>query len=195
MSDQAMGYRVPYAFLFDLNNRFKGTFGQRVHTAGPMAMNDSFGRVLSERMDFFSNDKSVDRISKAKGDIEEVKKTMVSNIEKVLERSEKIEVLVDKTDDLHSQSQSFKRKGTKLKRKMWWKNAKLCCCIILIISIIIAVIAVAIMAYFGLIPWDIFGRKGHDSPSPPPSSVPPVVATSIPPASTAQNINGTMGFW
>jgi len=89
MTDQSFGYRIPYAFLFDLNNRFKGTFGQKVHTAGPMAMNDSFGRVLQERMEFFSNDKSVDKISKVKGDIDEVKKTMVSNIEKVLERSEK----------------------------------------------------------------------------------------------------------
>ena len=50
MTDQQMGYRVPYAFLFDLNNRFKGTYGQKVHTAGLNAMNDTFGRVLNERM-------------------------------------------------------------------------------------------------------------------------------------------------
>jgi len=201
MSDQAMGYRVPYSFLFDLNNRFKGTYGQKVQTAGPMAMNDSFGRVLTERMDFFSNDKSADKISKVKGDIDEVKKTMVTNIEKVLERSEKIEVLVDKTDELHTQSQSFRRKGTKLKQKMWWKNAKLCCCIIVIIAVIIAVLILTLMAYFGVFPWNIFGRKGPESNTTPPNhpteakhtadptslappqptSLPPQPATSAPP--------------
>jgi len=167
MTDQAIGYRVPYAFLFDLNNRFKGTYGQKVHTAGPMAMNDTFGRVLTERMDFFSNDKSADKISKVRGDIEDVKKTMVNNIDKVLERSEKIEILVDKTDDLHSQSQSFKRKGTKLKRKMWWKNTKLCCCIAFIITIILAVIIILLLSYFGVFSWlpNIFHKGGDDTPA------------------------------
>lgn len=169
MSDQAMGYRVPYAFLFDLNNRFKGTYGQKIHTAGPMAMNDSFGRVLTERMDFFSNDKGADKINKVKGDIDEVKKTMVTNIEKVLERGEKIEMLVNKTDDLHSQSQSFKRKGTKLKRKMWWKNTKLCLCIIIIIVLIITVLTLALLSYFGIFPWDIFGRRKGSTPEPAPA--------------------------
>jgi len=166
MSDQALGYRVPYAFLFDLNNRFKGTFGQKVHTAGPLSLNDSFGRVLAERMEFFSNDRSVDKISKVKGDIDDVKKTMVNNIEKVLERNERIEILVDKTDDLHTNAQSFKRKGTKLKRKMWWKNTKLCCCLIALVVFIIVVVIFFVMYYFDLFKFlpDIFGKRNHDTP-------------------------------
>jgi len=183
MTDQAIGYRVPYAFLFDLNNRFKGTFGQKVQSAGSMAMNDTFGRVIIERMDFFSNDKSADKISKVKGDIDDVKKTMVNNIEKVLERSEKIEILVDKTDDLHTQSQSFKRKGTKLKRKMWWKNTKLCCCIIFVITVILAVIIISLLSYFGVFSWlpNIFHRGG-DTPAgttaPPPSPTHSIATSS-----------------
>lgn len=35
--------------------------------------------------------------------VNEVKDVMVENIEKVLERGEKIELLVDKTDDLRNQ--------------------------------------------------------------------------------------------
>jgi len=134
ITDQEMLYRIPFAFLFDLNNRFKGTYGQKIHTVGAMSMNDTFGRVLVERMEFFSNDKSSDKISKVKTDIDDVKKTMVNNIEKVLERGEKIETLVDKTDDLHNQAQSFKRKGAKLKRKNVVEECKImllsciCCC-------------------------------------------------------------------
>lgn len=37
------------------------------------------------------------------GQVNEVKDVMVENIEKVLERGEKIELLVDKTDDLRNQ--------------------------------------------------------------------------------------------
>lgn len=39
--------------------------------------------------------------------VNEVKDVMVENIEKVLERGERIELLVDKTDDLRSQVRSL----------------------------------------------------------------------------------------
>lgn len=79
----------------------------------------------------------------------------------MLDRGERIEVLVDKTEDLHNQSQSFKKKGTQLKRKMWWKNAKLCCCLITILIVIVALITFGILSYLGVFSWlpNIFGNK------------------------------------
>lgn len=50
---------------------------------------------------------------------------MVQNIERVLERGEKIELLVDKTENLNAQAFRFKKQSTHLRRSMWWKNAKL----------------------------------------------------------------------
>jgi len=150
MTDQNMNFRVPYAFLFDLNSRFKGTYAEKIFSAGPMGMNDSFSRVIKERLEFFSNERNVDKISKVRGEIEDAKNIMVNNIEKVLERGEKIEVLVDKTEDLNQQSASFKSKGQKLKMKMWWKNAKLCCILICIVAVILAVIICAALWYTGV---------------------------------------------
>jgi len=146
-----MGYRVPYAFLFDVSNRFKATFGERIYTSGSMGLNDAFARVLQERMDYYSNDKTADKINKVKGEIEEAKNVMVKNIDKVLERGSKIEELVDKTDMLQEQAHSFKRKGTKLKRKMWWKNAKLCCILICILIIVIVAITIGVLWYTGVL--------------------------------------------
>jgi len=180
MTDQALGYRVPYAFLFDLNNRFKSTYGQKVHTAGPMSMNESFGRVLQERLDFFSNDKSVDKVSKVRGDIDEVKVTMSKNIEKLLDRNEKIEVLLDKTDDLNNQAQSFKQKGTKLKKKMWWKNCKLTCCLVTICVVILVVVVFILLGYFGVFKWlNIFGgNNGGNSTTQTSSQMTTTMATT-----------------
>jgi len=110
MTDQQMGYRVPYAFLFDLASRFRGTYAERIQTAGAMAMNDSFSRVIKERMDFFSNDKQADKINKVKADLDETKNVMFQNIDKVLQRGEQIETLVDKTDELNLHATSFKKK-------------------------------------------------------------------------------------
>ena len=55
---------------------------------------------------------------KVKGEIDEVKSVMVSNIEKVLERGERIELLVDKTENLESSAVQFKTSSTALKRSM-----------------------------------------------------------------------------
>jgi len=138
MTDQDTGFRVPYSFLFDLASKFKATYGDRSQTAGAMAMNDTFSRTIKERLDFYSKDPSADKMTKIKGDINDTKDQMIRNIDKVLERGEKIELLVDKTEDLSNQSHSFKSKSVKLKRTMWWKNAKLCCILITILVVVLA---------------------------------------------------------
>ena len=50
---------------------------------------------------------------------------MVNNIEKVIDRGERIEILVDKTEALSQASFAFKKRSTALRRQMWWKNQKL----------------------------------------------------------------------
>jgi hypothetical protein len=55
----------------------------------------------------------------------QVKSVMVENIDKVLERGEKIELLVDKTDALQGDAFRFKKQSRRLKQAMWLKNAKL----------------------------------------------------------------------
>ncbi|GAB2224558.1 hypothetical protein Droror1_Dr00005320 [Drosera rotundifolia] len=43
----------------------------------------------------------------------------------VLDRGEKIELLVDKTENLQFQADSFQRQGRLLRRKMWFQNFQL----------------------------------------------------------------------
>jgi len=151
MASQDFTYRVSYNFLFDISNRFKNTYGSKIQTAGPLGMNDTFSRVLKERIEFFSNDKGGDdKISKVKGEIEDTKKVMVQNIDKVLERGSKIEELVDKTDTLQSHSHSFRNKGRQLRRNMWWKNCKLCCILLSIILIILIIVIVVVLWKYGV---------------------------------------------
>jgi len=88
-------------------------------------------------MNYNENPGAVDKIHQVKGEIEQVKDVMVHNIEKVLERGERIEVLVDKTDSLNQQSFAFKKRSTALKRQMWWKNTKLLIILIIVILFIL----------------------------------------------------------
>ncbi len=44
---------------------------------------------------------------------------MVQNVEAVLARGEKLDVLVDHTDSLRDQAQKFQKQGQTLRKKMW----------------------------------------------------------------------------
>jgi hypothetical protein len=55
--------------------------------------------------------------------------------DKVLERGEKIELLVDKTEVLDQHAFKFKKQSRQLKRSMWWKNAKLMILIIIFVLV------------------------------------------------------------
>lgn len=137
MTDQDMKLRVPYAFLYDIANRFKTTYKGTIQTASALQMNDTFSRILRDRLDFFSNDRNADKITRVKGEIEDAKTIMVKNIDKVLERGERIEMLVQKTEDMNVQSHTFKKKSTQLKKKMFWQNCKLCALLVVVVAILI----------------------------------------------------------
>jgi len=68
---------------------------------------------------------------------------MVENIDKVLERGEKFDILYEKSDAMIEQAEDFKRGSTKLKRKMFWRLI-LIIAIIIIVLVIILIIAVLV---------------------------------------------------
>ena len=49
----------------------------------------------------------------------------MQNLERVLQRGEKIELLVQKTEELQANSQEFRKVSTDLKKHFWWRNVKL----------------------------------------------------------------------
>ena len=57
---------------------------------------------------------------------------LTPSTEKVLERGEKIELLVDRTDRLNQQAFRFERRSKQLKRSVQWKNIKTKICLGLI---------------------------------------------------------------
>jgi len=148
MADEEFGRRVPFAFLEDIKNRFRASYGDRGRTALAYGMNADFSRVLQNQMDYYSNNPAADKINRVRGEIDEVKSVMVTNIEKVLERGERIELLVDRTENLNQAAFKFKKQSTQLKRAMWWKNVKIM--IILAVVILVIVYFVVAMACGGL---------------------------------------------
>lgn len=141
LADEKQKRRIPFSFLDDVRAKFQAAYGDRAATAIAFAMNGEFARVLQDRMDFFNENPEADSLAKVKGQIEDVKGVMVDNIEKVLARGEKIELLVDKTEQLNQSAKKFQRASKSLKSAMWWKNVKMWGLIFVITVIIIWLIA------------------------------------------------------
>jgi len=55
----------------------------------------------------------------------QIRTIMVENIEKILERGDRIELLVDKTATMQDGAFHFKKQSKGLRRALWMKNAKL----------------------------------------------------------------------
>mmetsp|Transcript_19263 Transcript_19263/g.45040 ORF Transcript_19263/g.45040 Transcript_19263/m.45040 type:complete len:219 (-) Transcript_19263:216-872(-) len=140
MADEEFGRRIPFMFLDDVKSRFNATYGDRGRTALAYAMNEDFSRVLMKQMEYYSSNPNADKLNRVKGDIDEVKSVMVQNIEKVLERGDRIELLVDRTESLNQHAVKFKKQSTQLKRAMWWKNAKLMGVLAVVVGVIIFIV-------------------------------------------------------
>lgn len=64
--------RIPFAFLEDIHQRFVRTYGRAVLSAHAYGMNDEFSRVLSQQMEYYTNDPNADRINRLKGEMSQV---------------------------------------------------------------------------------------------------------------------------
>lgn len=82
------------------------------------------------------------RLQHTQAQVDEVVGIMRTNVEKVLERDQKLSELDDRADALQQGASQFEQQAGKLKRKFWWKNCKMWAIIIGIILVIIIVIIV-----------------------------------------------------
>jgi len=138
--------RVPYAFLDDVKDRFKAAYGETAQTAIAFSMNEEFGRTLQGQMEYF-NGPNGDSLGTVQGKLEDVKNVMVQNIEMVLERGEKLELLVDKTDALQSQAFQFNKSSKKLRQAMFWKKMK--CYALIFFAVAMVIVFISMMACGG----------------------------------------------
>ncbi|GAX80995.1 hypothetical protein CEUSTIGMA_g8430.t1 [Chlamydomonas eustigma] len=125
VSEESFGRRIPFSFLEDIKQRFVTTYGESSKEAVAYEFNSAFSKVLAERMSFYANDPSADVINRVQGQIGEVKNIMIENIEKVLERGEKLDLLVDRTEVLQQGALVFRREGRRMHQVMWWRNVRL----------------------------------------------------------------------
>ncbi|TFY75851.1 hypothetical protein EWM64_g8163 [Hericium alpestre] len=108
MADDSAGRRMPFTFLGEMQQKFVAT-PSTSNLSGPLAphaLQASF------------------RAAHSPSSSAQVKDIMVQNVEQILSRGERIELLVDKTDNMASQATAFRRGARTVRRQMWWRNKR-----------------------------------------------------------------------
>eukprot|EP01134_Creolimax_fragrantissima_P000884 CFRG0884T1 len=125
MSEKDFPRDIAFSFLVEIKTQFLGDHGDDIDGAEAYQFNRKFAPKIQQQMEYFSSDPNADRLRRVRNEVDDVRKVMVQNIEKVIQRGEQIDILVDQTDTLNQHAFQFKKKSTALKRKMWWKNTKM----------------------------------------------------------------------
>ncbi|XP_036316740.1 vesicle-associated membrane protein 3 isoform X1 [Pipistrellus kuhlii] len=82
------------------------------------------------------------KLQQTQNQVDEVVDIMRVNVDKVLERDQKLSELDDRADALQAGASQFETSAAKLKRKYWWKNCKMWAIGVAVVVLIIIIIIV-----------------------------------------------------
>lgn len=136
MSDVGFSRRNAFAFLADVKTRFLSSYSDGVEHAMAFEMNEEFSRVLSRQMDYFS-DPAADGISRVQSKLDETKTIMRDRMDAIMDRGEKVDLLVHKTDALRQDSLAFANQSGSMKWLFLLRNVKLWVVLILLLIVMI----------------------------------------------------------
>ncbi|KAK3903916.1 synaptobrevin-domain-containing protein [Staphylotrichum tortipilum] len=123
--------RASFAFLASLRRAFLSRFPADatdfadLPDYGCASFSGELRALMAESAAAAQDRAENDAIGSVQRGIEDVRGIMTRNIEGLLERGERIDLLVDKTDRLGGSASEFRVRSRGLKRRMWWKNVKL----------------------------------------------------------------------
>eukprot|EP00249_Psilotum_nudum_P002877 c16099_g1_i1 orf=218-889(-) len=137
VAHKTLGRRLAFTYLEIIKDEFKQNIGGKANIAMPHSLDKEFRPILKQHMEYcLSHPEEMENLMKVKSKVLEVKGIMMENIEKVLDRGENIEVLLDKSNSLRSQAQNFRVMGTGVKWKTWLQSTKLKLAVIALLVIL-----------------------------------------------------------
>ncbi|RMZ85530.1 hypothetical protein DV737_g539, partial [Chaetothyriales sp. CBS 132003] len=122
-----LGRRIPFAFLLEMKKKFLAQFkpDETGFDSLPAYGCAAFNSTIKQMLATYAATPPSDALANARKEIDSVKDIMSHNIESVLERGERIDLLVTKTDQLGSSAHDFRLRSKTLRRRMWFRNVRL----------------------------------------------------------------------
>ncbi|KAH7832236.1 vesicle-associated membrane protein 7D [Monocercomonoides exilis] len=137
LTDYNFSQTVAFSFLLRAQRRFIDRYGQTLENINSYQYQD-FGLLLKEMMADYSI-LSPERLERAKDDLRGTKVPVAQNIDRLLQRHEKSELLVDqveKTPFVDDSLRSAQRHNPTMKKAPWYKNMLIWLIVIMVLLVI-----------------------------------------------------------
>lgn len=120
MADQKYSERIAFAYLDNIRKIFLGQY--KIETARKMQMYGAmeFASTLRGNMELYNSPEEVDNVAKLWKETEEVNQILNEDLQKLLDRSEKIDILVRKTETMSALSFDMVSSTRTIKHAMTW---------------------------------------------------------------------------
>ncbi|TQS38648.1 hypothetical protein Golomagni_00842 [Golovinomyces magnicellulatus] len=141
VADSSLGRRIPFSFLLETKKRFlekypvEATDFSTLPNYGAGSFNSELKKLMVEYAT--TNTVKQDAIQNLQGEVDNVRGIMSQNIDSLLERGERIDLLIDKTDRLGGTAHDFRIRTRGIRRQMRWNYVKLTCLLITITVILV----------------------------------------------------------
>ena len=123
MSD-AVGQRIGYLCCEKSLETFVKMFVERPSTLTAAACKP-FDAPLKDLLAQFGDSSAVDeRVAKVKRAVEDVREIAIENVERAIDRGERIESMVEQTEQLQDHARGFHAQSVALRRQMWWNRTR-----------------------------------------------------------------------
>ncbi|RNF08501.1 vesicule-associated membrane protein [Trypanosoma rangeli] len=124
LADKAVARRQGHAALDEAAKTFRKMFVESVSKLNTK-MVDVFVKPYRDLLLRMSgSEEPEDKVRKVKIAVAEVKDLALDNVERVIQRGQRIDDIVQSTEDLQFQAQGFQRSSRDLRQQLWWNSMK-----------------------------------------------------------------------
>ncbi|CAH8667615.1 unnamed protein product [Schistosoma bovis] len=102
-----------------------GTRFQRAKSGGKDCLQQSYNITLEDLMESPNSSKGNDSLDQLRNNVNTVTAVMQENTRLALQRGDRLNNLVSKTDELAASANQFQTTATKVARKTWWENFRM----------------------------------------------------------------------
>lgn len=138
VADEGYGRQIPFAYLDRIREEFEQKHAEAARDAPELSLNTVFGPRIRFHMEYVTaHPEEISKIAAVQKKVSAVRDVMVDNIDKVLERGDRLDTLNTKAGELESQANMFQKKSKQLRNKMWMQNMRLKIIIFFVILLLI----------------------------------------------------------
>lgn len=137
--------RLAFKFLAEVRQEFGAKFGDEVSTARETSLSRASKELLMRICMTFNTPSKGDNIKSVAVQVEAVKGQMTENIQSVLRNTENVEKLVDQSDSMTNEANTFNKSAMTARKRTWWQNQKISVFLFVGMLLLVAVIVVPIV--------------------------------------------------